>query len=452
LLARLALLAAAARRAKMGVSVEQLATLVRGLEAMGYEGAPVLGRDELKRLVGLTLATSKDDVAVLWMLVDALFPAPEIDVTPRLSDETGSGLPDQLQDALTRGDIGAGARVGEMIAALAGQWPGITGRGRLEQRVLRAFDLSAMLAKALSDSRDADGLERQLTRIARDATLASLQGSLHSELMRRELLARTESADSASTLDLSGLFDELAGLPLAGGRRSDQERLRAAVRPLATRLAARARRRRRGGRRQLDVRRTLRRSIATGGAPMELRFRSHRPHRPQIVVLADVSGSMVDYASFTMSLLQALHDELPALRCFAFVDGVGEVTKELLASPAVLGAQLPMIPGVVSGDGRSDYGSALEAFERLSAAVLTTGTSLVIIGDGRSRAADPGDQALRRLSYRVRHLYWLTPEDQADWASDDCRMAQYERWCERIDTVSTVGQLEAWVERVISGR
>jgi uncharacterized protein with von Willebrand factor type A (vWA) domain len=76
----------------------------------------------------------------------------------------------------------------------------------------------------------------------------------------------------------------------------------------------------------------------------------------------------------------------------------------------------------------------------------------VIIGDGRSRAADPGDQALRRLSYRVRHLYWLTPEDQADWASDDCRMAQYERWCERIDTVSTVGQLEAWVERVISGR
>jgi uncharacterized protein len=322
----------------------------------------------------------------------------------------------------------------------------------LEQRVLRAFDLSAMLAKVLADSPDADGLERQVTRIAGNATLASLQASLHSELMRRELLARTESAESASAFDLSGLIDDLAELPLGGGRRSDQERLQAAVRPLATRLAARARRRRRGGRRQLDVRRTLRRSVATGGAPMELRFRSHRPHRPQIVVLADVSGSMVDYASFTMGLLQALHDELPALKCFAFVDGVGEVTKELLASPAVLGAQLPMIPGVVSGDGRSDYGSALEAFERLSAAVLTRSTSLVIIGDGRSGAPDPGDQVLRRLSYRVRHLYWLTPEDQADWADDNCRIAMYGRWCERIDTVSTVGQLEAWVERVISGR
>lgn len=448
LLQRLALLAASARRAGMGVSIEQLATLVRALGAVSQDAPAPIGRDGLKRLVGLTLGTCIDDLAVLGLLVDAFFPAPGPDAGPPGQDRQGE-LRARLQDAVRRGDPGSGAEIGAIIGALAGEWHAAFGSGRLEQRVLRALDLSAMLAQALSGSLESDPLQRQLARIAREATLASMEEALHSELLRRGALERARSGGTHSPVDLTGLIDETAALSIVGSRRADQERLQAAVRPLATRLAARARRRHRGGRRHLDIRRTIGRSIAAGGVPMELRFRRRRPRRPHIVVLADVSGSMVDYASFTMGLLQALHDELPALRCFAFVDGIGEVTHELLSRPAVLGAQLPMIQGVVSGDGRSDYGTALEAFAQCSPAVLTPTSSLVVIGDGCSRALDKGDDALRRISYQVRRLYWLTPEPADEWSRDDCHMDLYRRWCHRVDSVSTVGQLEAWVDAVI---
>jgi hypothetical protein len=448
LLERLILLAASARRAGLDVSIEQLATLVRGLGAMAQGESPALGRPALKRLVGLTLGVCEDDVALLGLLIDALFQAPQADPGAEQSEDPQPSVRERLQDALRTGDIAAGAQVGVMIAELADGARDPTGRGRLVQRLLRALDLSAMLSQALSDSPDADPLHRRLSRIGMEATLGSMESALQAELLRRDVMARADAMDRLSPVDVTGLLDGLAEIPLSSARRDDQERLQAAVRPLATRVAARARRRR-GARRQLDVRRTLRRSIATGGIPMELRFRRHRPRRPQIVVLADVSGSLVDYASFTMGLLQALHDELPGLRCFAFVDGVGEVTDELLRRPAILGAQLPMIPGVVSGDGHSDYRRALEAFERLSVSLLTPTTSFVLLGDGRTRAPDPGEDVLRRLGHRVRRLYWLTPEPEAQWGHGDCRLGSYRRWCHRVDTVGTLGQLEAWVDRVI---
>ena len=452
LMEQLTRLAKSARHAGLEVSVEQVATLVRALGAFAEDGGSVIDRPTLKRLVGLTLGTCREDLVVLGLLVEALFPAPGSEPGTGEGDEDQVRLRARLLEAVKHGDRGEGAELGMMFAASAGDPGGSEGRGRLAQRVIRALDLSAMLAEALAESDEADPLRRQLARIAREATLSSMEVALHAGLARRAALARTDEAARDSPVDLGGLLDELARLPIAGGRRADQDRLQEAVRPLATRLAARARRRRRGGRTHLDFRRTIARSVASGGAPMELRYRRRAPRRPQIVVLADVSGSMADYASFTMGLLQALNDELPGLRCFAFVDGAGEVTGELLSRPAALGAQLPAIPGVVAADGRSDYRTAFLAFERVSTAVLTPGTSLVVLGDGRSRAADPGDEVLRRFSHRVRHIYWLTPEPETDWSEDDCHIERYKPWCHRVDSVATLGQLEAWVERVISSR
>ena len=103
--------------------------------------------------------------------------------------------------------------------------------------------------------------------------------------------------------------------------------LRRTIQPLARQLAARIGRKRKlrvTGR--LDVRRTVRRSLQTGGVPMDVVNRRRHPHKPDIVLLCDVSGSVAEFAQFTFTLVNAVHDELRNVRSFAFVDGIAEVT------------------------------------------------------------------------------------------------------------------------------
>ncbi|MDT7767415.1 MAG: uncharacterized protein QOI30_403, partial [Mycobacterium sp.] len=68
------------------------------------------------------------------------------------------------------------------------------------------------------------------------------------------------------------------------------------ARTLATRLAARRRRARAGA---IDLRKTLRKSMSTGGVPIDLVLRKPRPARPELVVLCDVSGSVAGFSHFT---------------------------------------------------------------------------------------------------------------------------------------------------------
>ena len=72
------------------------------------------------------------------------------------------------------------------------------------------------------------------------------------------------------------------------------EELGRTVRPLARKLATRlAARRRKAHRGRIDIRRTLRRSMSTGGVPMHPVFAKPHPARPELVLLCDVSGSVV---------------------------------------------------------------------------------------------------------------------------------------------------------------
>src|SRR3989454_2819394 len=112
-----------------------------------------------------------------------------------------------------------------------------------------------------------------------------------------------------------------------GASPTELREMRNAIRPLARKLAARVahrRRLRRHGR--LDARRTIRRSLSAGGVPLEPAFRYPRVSKPDLYLLCDVSGSVAEFAQFTLSLLYAMSDEFPRIRSFAFVDGIDEVT------------------------------------------------------------------------------------------------------------------------------
>ena len=101
-------------------------------------------------------------------------------------------------------------------------------------------------------------------------------------------------------------------------------------------------------------------------------------------MLCDVSGSVAEFAKFSLSLLHALHAELPRLRSFVFADGVAEVTDLVGVEPG--GDRLRLLlarPGVVRGDGHSDYGAVLRQFTDEQAGGLSRDCVVIICGDAR---------------------------------------------------------------------
>ena len=108
----------------------------------------------------------------------------------------------------------------------------------------------------------------------------------------------------------------------------DLAELRRTVAPLARRLAVRLSARRRLGREgRLDFRRTVRASLGTGGVPVVTHHRPRKVHKPELVVLCDVSGSVAGFSHFTLMLTQALREHFTGVRAFAFVDTTDEVTR-----------------------------------------------------------------------------------------------------------------------------
>src|SRR5262249_56037495 len=104
------------------------------------------------------------------------------------------------------------------------------------------------------------------------------------------------------------------------------EAIAAAIGPLVQRLThilARLAIRRK---RKLSIRRTIHLAMGTGGVPFRLVTEPARPPKPEIVVLADMSGSVAAFSRFTLDLLIALDSRLSRLRVFSFVDGLAEIT------------------------------------------------------------------------------------------------------------------------------
>jgi uncharacterized protein with von Willebrand factor type A (vWA) domain len=73
---------------------------------------------------------------------------------------------------------------------------------------------------------------------------------------------------------------------------------------------------------QVDVRKTMRASLETGGVPVVLRYKPIRPRRPEIYVLCDVSTSVTSASVFFLSVLHALHDSFRKMRSFVFIERI----------------------------------------------------------------------------------------------------------------------------------
>jgi uncharacterized protein with von Willebrand factor type A (vWA) domain len=443
------------------VSVSEIADALRAVS-----DADLLDRATLRRRLQVTLVKRAADLPTFHAAFDLLFPAlagageddhaaghPAHGAAARAAADGDPAAADLLARlvALLRGDQAASA--GELAAEVIGAYGGLdagqaSGSQRYyEYRIMRQLDLSELLHRAmrLDDEAPRPGLDRRLAGLEQEERMQELRAEIAAQL--RDRLTESQGVEAA----LGRLRESVLDADFLHATPAELAAMRAVVQPLARRLAATARRRRQQNQAgKLDVRRTMRRAIATGGVPVEPAWHRRRRPRPKLLVLCDVSGSVAEFAKFTLSLLHALHAELPRLRSFVFADGTAEVTDLVESSPGVIDTRLLLArPGVVRGDGHSDYGAVLRQFSDEQAAGLSRDCVLIICGDARGNYRPERADLLRALRGRVRAVHWLNPEPAADWDSADSRVGAYRPYCDTVTEVRNLRQLSAWVDKLI---
>jgi uncharacterized protein with von Willebrand factor type A (vWA) domain len=372
-------------------------------------------------------------------------------VDPADLDAMRTSMRDALRGVLLSGDDESLRRLArDAVNGLGRADGGQPGRQSwFTYRVLRALNPETLMASLLEEvlrGQERGGLAERVARQMLTERMRTFEEMVESEVRRR--LAEERGAEAVARTAVKPLIEQVEFLRPS---RDDLAALRREVYPIARRLATRLTSKRRLGRRgRLDVRRTVRASLSTGGVPLTTIFRPHKPHKPELVVLCDVSGSVAAFAHFTVLLAFALREQFAKVRVFAFVDTTDEVTQFFDRGGDVVDALARMSTeaDVVWFDGHSDYGHAFEVFAQKWPDAITPKTSLLVLGDARTNYRAPALPALRSVARQARHAYWLNPEPRQYWSSGDSAAASYGEVMPMVEC-RNVAQLQEFVEGIL---
>jgi uncharacterized protein len=204
----------------------------------------------------------------------------------------------------------------------------------------------------------------------------------------------------------------------------------------------------------VDVRRTMRASLETGGVPLRLKYRPRRPRRPELYVLCDVSTSVTSASVFFLSVLHALHDSFRKLRSFVFVERISEVTHvfERERSFEAVTRAIASDAGVADVSGYTDYGRVWLEFLDTVVDDLDPRSTVIVLGDARTNGREPHARAFGAVAERAGRMFWMNPEPRLYWNYGDSVMATYEPYCDGVFECWTTKQLEGFVNALTQRR
>src|SRR3954466_2792434 len=373
----------------------------------------------------------------------------------------GGGLegmtPEQLAEMLYRALMNADDAMMKAIAKQAvtrfsGMEPGRPVGGTYYlYRTLRQLNLEGMLERLMEEARqEADGgmtpLEERLAKDEYEARLDGLRKEIEAEI-RRRLVADRGAQAMAKTLRKPLPED----IDFMHASKEELGALRQAIYPLTRKLAVRLARKRRHGRKgPLDFRSTVRHSLSYGGVPAEPKFRYPRPSKPEIFVIADISGSVAAFARFTLHLVYAISGQFSKVRAFVFIDGIDEVTR-FFEGVDDIGEAVHRVnteADVVWVDGHSDYGHALEVFWNKWGREIGPKTTVLVLGDARNNYHASQAWVIKEAAKKARHVYWLNPEPRAYWNTGDSIVGEYGVFCDGTFECRNLRQLERFVDNL----
>ena len=358
-----------------------------------------------------------------------------------------------LYQALMHGDealLRALAR--QAVTRYAGMEPGRPVGGTYYlYRTLRNLDLDTVLEKLMEATREQVGgeltaLEERLERDEYQSRVDAFRQEIEAEIRRRLVADRGVEA-MAKTLRKPLPED----VDFMHASRDEMASLRKALYPLTRKLAARLARKRRHGRKgPLDFRNTVRHSLSYGGVPAEPKFKYPRPAKPELMVVADISGSVAAFARFTLMLVYAIQGQFSKVRSFVFIDGIDEVTDFFKGVEDITEAvhRVNTEADVVWVDGHSDYGHAFEAFWERYGRDVSAKTTVLLLGDARNNYHAAQSWVVKSMRRKARHVYWLNPEPRSYWNTGDSIVGEYGIHTDGVYECRNLRQLESFVEKL----
>jgi uncharacterized protein with von Willebrand factor type A (vWA) domain len=411
------------------------------------EAVPWTGPADFREALAATIAKSQEDRRVFELLFERFFfRAAEAEALDREIREEGrydggeqldvDQLREAIRQAIAQGNDGEmrdAARLAIAAFGRRGEGSGVVGVD--VQRIRRTLGLQS---SGRASETDDPALERE--------QIQAFERHLRREL-ERALIERTEKMPPSRPL--AELDRALPTSPI-----QDLAAVHRAVAQLKRRLATLGHEQR--GRKRaatVDMRRTMRASLETGGVPLRLRYRPRRPRRPEIYVLCDVSTSVTSASVFFLSVLHALHDSFRKLRSFVFIERISEITEvfERERDFRAISEQISREGGVADVSGYTDYGRVwLEFFDEISED-LDPRSTVIVLGDARTNGREPHAEVFARVAERAGRTFWLNPEPRLYWNYGDSVMAAYERHCTAAFECWTTKHLEDFVNVVAGG-
>lgn len=187
----------------------------------------------------------------------------------------------------------------------------------------------------------------------------------------------------------------------------------AVLQTVTQRINAELTAKRRGGNTgALDFRRTIRRGLATGGSLYHLHYKQKPRRRKTLVVLCDVSGSMMQFSEFALRLIQSLNRVSDNARIFLFSEELFEADPNHLQN-------MNLFRNYVRDSGLygrgTDLGTSLEGLCRLRPAVLGSAATLLILSDTKTIDQPRAVQALLNAKRQAGRVLWLNPIPESKW-------------------------------------
>jgi len=459
-------------------------SLTENLDAMhAISHIPLEDREAFKYALGATLVKNNAH----WRSFETVFEVyfslrgPQYSITDGDGDGSIDDLLQQMQDAQMQGEGNGGAGgmdsltpeelmnilmnalmngdqalmralARQAVQRFAGMEPGRPVGGTYYlYRTLRNLDLDGMLDKLMEASKQEFGgeltkLEERLEKDEYNDRIEKFKQEVEAEI-RRRLVADRGAEAMAKTLRKPLPED----VEFMHASRDEMQNLKKSLQPLTRKLAARLARKRRHGRKgPLDFRNTVRHSLAYGGVPAEPKFKYPRPAKPELIVIADISGSVAAFARFTLMLVYAISNQFSKVRAFVFIDGIDEVTEYFKKTEDISEAihRINTEADVIWVDGHSDYGHAFEVFWDKYGKEINPKSTVLLLGDARNNYHASQAWVIKEIRQKARHVYWLNPEPRSYWNTGDSIVGEYGTHTDGVYECRNLRQLEAFVEKL----
>ena len=197
---------------------------------------------------------------------------------------------------------------------------------------------------------------------------------------------------------------------------------------------------------RLFFRRTIRKSLETGGAIQNIILKPKLRKKPKLTIVCDISGSMALNSLFGVTLLYGMINKFSSIKAYVFIDGITEITKALRSiKKNEIESIFSRWNEFVKSDGHSDY---QKSFEELIELDETKNGTLIVIGDARNNYRNISQELISNLAEKYNKIFWINPDQKKYWITGDSTMNKFEVINLRTVEVRNYKQLKKFIQEL----